>query len=69
MSNRRDGDGVAASFDASWEATRRRQLTLGLSASPAERLRWLEEMLVIAQRSGALERRRRNKSRASSGGL
>lgn len=63
-----DGQSAAASFEAGWEDTRRRQLTLGLSASPAERLRWLEEMLVLALRSGALERRRRDKLRAGSGG-
>jgi len=48
-------------FEAGFEATRRRQLTLGLLATPAERLKWLEEVLLIAHRSGALERRRQTK--------
>jgi hypothetical protein len=61
-----DGDGGPLSFEASWEETRRRQLTLGLRATPAERLRWLEEMLLIAHRSGALERRRKHKRAHSS---
>ncbi len=41
-----------------WDANRRRQFTLGLKASPAERLRWLEEAIALAHRSGALPRRR-----------
>jgi hypothetical protein len=56
-----DGAAASSAFDAGWESTRRRHLTLGLTVSPAERLRWLEEMLVIAHQSGALERRRRGK--------
>ena len=43
-------------WEAGWESTRHRQLTLSLAASPAERLRWLEEMIVLAHRSGALPR-------------
>ena len=41
-----------------WEAHRRRQLTFAASASPAERLRWLEEMIQIAFSTGALPKRR-----------
>lgn len=33
-----------ADRDAGWESHRRRQLTFALAATPAERLRWLEEM-------------------------
>jgi len=33
-------------------------LTLALAASPAERLRWLEEMIALAHHSGALPRKR-----------
>lgn len=45
--------------DSSWEGTRRRQLTLGLRASPAQRLKWLEELLGVAFAVGALKRRLR----------
>lgn len=58
---RDDGMHSAGQIEAGWESTRRRQLTLGLGVSPAERLRWLEQMLLIAYHSGALERRRRQK--------
>ena len=47
-------------WGAGWEAHHRRQLTLGLRASPAERLRWLEEMIALAHRTGALPRRRKS---------
>lgn len=46
-------DSIAeSSADASFEATRRRQILLGLELTPAQRLEWLEEMLslVVAQR-------------------
>jgi hypothetical protein len=45
-------------WGAGWESHRRRQLTFALAATPAERLRWLEEMIAIAHRSGALPRPR-----------
>jgi hypothetical protein len=45
-------------WGADWDTTRRRRLTKGLDASPAERVRWLEEMIAIAHRTGALPRRR-----------
>ena len=41
-----------------WEARRRQQLVAGLSATPAQRLVWLEEMIVLAYRTGALPRPR-----------
>ncbi len=41
----------------SWEQHRHRQLTLGLDATPAERLAWLEDMLRLAYACGALPRR------------
>lgn len=43
-------------WNASWEANAREQLVLGLAASPAERLAWLEEMIYFAHRAGALPR-------------
>ena len=47
-------------WDGSWEASRRRQLTAGLAATPAQRLEWLEEALAVAYQSGALPRRDQN---------
>jgi len=44
-------------WGCSWEATRRRRLTAGLTVTPAERLAWLEEMIELAAASGALPRR------------
>lgn len=41
-----------------WEDARERQLTAGLDATPAQRLAWLEEMIALAYRSGALPRAR-----------
>ena len=45
-------------WGAGWEAHRVHQLTLALSATPAQRLAWLEEMIILAYRVGALPRRR-----------
>ncbi len=47
-----------AEWDVDWEGHRRRQLTVGLQATPAQRLAWLEEVLRIAHESGALARAR-----------
>ena len=41
-----------------WEAHRVHQLTLALSATPVQRLAWLEEAIMLAYRVGALPRRR-----------
>lgn len=41
-----------------WEAHRIHQLTLALRATPAQRLAWLEEAIMLAHRAGALPRRR-----------
>ena len=49
---------AADDWQADWEATRRRHLVYALEATPAQRVRWLEEMIAIAHRSGALPRRR-----------
>ena len=49
---------AADDWQADWEATRRRQLVYALEATPAQRVRWLEEMIAIAHRCGALPRRR-----------
>jgi hypothetical protein len=42
----------------SWQADRERKLVLGLRATPAQRLEWLEEMIALAHGSGALPRAR-----------
>ncbi len=45
-------------WGAGWEAHRLHQLTLALSATPAQRLAWLEEVILLAYRVGALPKRR-----------
>jgi hypothetical protein len=42
----------------SWESARKRKLTLGLDATPAERLAWLEQAIALAWATGALPRPR-----------
>lgn len=37
-------------FDGSFEGTRRRQMLLGLSMTPAERLRWLDKRMAELRR-------------------
>jgi hypothetical protein len=44
--------------DGDWERSRERKLTLGLEATPAERLAWLEEAILFAYRAGALPKPR-----------
>lgn len=41
-------------WDATFEGARTRLLESTLAATPAQRLAWLEEMLEIAYRAGAL---------------
>lgn len=41
-----------------WDAQERRKYTIGLDATPEQRLEWLEEMIELAYASGALPRRR-----------
>lgn len=43
-------------WQCGWEDARRRQLTAGFDATPLQRLEWLEEMLDLAYRAGALPR-------------
>ncbi len=43
-------------WQVGWEAHHDHQLTLGLAATPAERLAWLEEMIALAHQTGALPR-------------
>ena len=42
---------------ATWEGARRATFRSQLSATPAQRLAWLEEALELAYRAGALNRR------------
>jgi hypothetical protein len=41
-----------------WTQAQEEKLLIGLRATPAQRLAWLEEMIVLAYRSGALPRKR-----------
>jgi hypothetical protein len=41
-----------------WESARLRRFTLGLAATPEQRLAWLEEAITLAWASGALPRPR-----------
>ena len=41
-----------------WDEARKRKFTLGLAATPAERLAWLEQAIELAFASGALPRTR-----------
>jgi hypothetical protein len=51
--------GLAASEPTgSWEETRKWRFELTLAATPSARLRWLEDAIAMAHRSGALPRPR-----------
>lgn len=43
-------------WQCGWEDARKRQMTVGFDVTPAERLAWLEGMLLFAYRAGALPR-------------
>ena len=51
-------DRATSGRDRGWERNERDRLALGMDATPAERLAWLEEALLIAYRAGALPRPR-----------
>ena len=46
-----------------WEGARKARLRSQLSATPAQRLAWVEEALELAYHSGALKRLRDEQSR------
>jgi hypothetical protein len=46
-----------------WEEHKRRQLVSFLAATPAQRLAWLEEIIDLAFRAGALPRARTDADR------
>ncbi len=47
----------SAPWPKGWDAHRRAQLERWMAATPAQRLAWLEEMIALAWKSGALPRR------------
>jgi hypothetical protein len=49
---------VDCEWQADWTSHRRHKFTAGLSATPAERLAWLEQAIVFASEAGALPRPR-----------
>lgn len=53
--------GAGDRWDATWDGARKQLLKSTLAATPAQRLAWLEEMLELAHRAGALERRSERK--------
>jgi len=54
----KSNDSGGDTWDADWNGNRRRQLALGLEATPAERLAWLVAMIELAWAAGALPRKR-----------
>ena len=51
----------AEHWDATWEGARKQLLESTLAATPAQRLAWLEEMLELAHRAGALGKKPRER--------
>jgi hypothetical protein len=45
-------------WGADWASAREHKLTMGLAVTPAQRLAWLEEVILFAHRAGALPRAR-----------
>jgi hypothetical protein len=56
----------AGDWQVDWESHRRVQLTAAMDATPARRLAWLEEMLQLAYRVGALKPPRTSRSSPAS---
>ena len=52
-----EGKRESTAWQASWTDNREDQLARTLAATPAERLAWLEEMIEVAFRTGALPKR------------
>ncbi len=46
---------LSGQWDATWDGARRQLLGSTLKATPAQRLAWLEEILELAYRAGALD--------------
>lgn len=49
-----DREGADRRWEATWDDARRQLLESTLAATPAQRLAWLEEMIQLAWRTGAL---------------
>jgi hypothetical protein len=49
--------GSADRWDATWAGARKQLLESTLAATPEQRLAWLEEILELAYRAGALGKR------------
>ena len=62
MVDRRSAKPDPSEWEVGWEAHRLRQLSFALAATPAERVAWLEEMIALAHRTGALPRPRAESS-------
>ena len=58
MADDEDRETLPDDWGAGWEAHRVHQLTFALRATPAQRLAWLEEMIVLAYQVGALPKSR-----------
>lgn len=56
--DQRSHDDGAARWDGSWQAHRQAQRRAWWTATPAQRLAWLEEAIALAHRVGALPRPR-----------
>jgi len=48
---------IPAEWPEGWDGHRRAQRKRWMAATPAQRLAWLEEMIVLAWKTGALPRR------------
>lgn len=57
MTERPVGRKSFGDWPAGWDAHRRAQLERWMAATPTQRLAWLEEMIALAWKSGALPRR------------
>lgn len=55
MSQSRKDAASEEPWHVDWQSHRQWQLTAAMNATPARRLAWLEEMLRLAYRSGALK--------------
>lgn len=52
--NENPDEGAGDEWDGTWKGTERAQLEAALTATPAQRLVWLEEAMRLAHASGAL---------------
>jgi len=57
MTNRKCPELPPGDWRVDWESHREAQRERWLAATPAQRLAWLEEMIALAWKTGALPRR------------